>query len=288
MYLGNSDGNEPFIAGIIENNLIYGTIGYNIEIKQQNPRPTNISGMPTGENRSIIRNNVFSKGSNSSTADRARPNLLVGHFPVSGTGMNDLYEIYGNFFYQNPTGEPLFQGEGNVALYNNLFFNQTGPAVLIQPHYDVPKTIRIFQNTVVSTDTGIRVTGGSPSFQQKVIGNAVFSASPVQASDQSGNITDTYLNASNYLNNPFAPLGTMDLYPRNISLTGSGLETSSFNVFTDWDRDFNGMKRTGFTVRGAYWGQGQNPGWLPKLERKPPTGAGNVVAPRAPTNLNVL
>jgi hypothetical protein len=65
MYLGNSDGNAAFVAGTIENNLIMDTIGYNIEIKHQNPRPTNV-GLPTGNSRTIIRHNVFSKSGNSS------------------------------------------------------------------------------------------------------------------------------------------------------------------------------------------------------------------------------
>ena len=85
MYLGNSDGNEPFIAGLIEHNLVIDTIGYNIEIKHQNPRPR-VSGIPTGRSKTIIRHNVFSKSANSSTGRRARPNLLVGHFPRSGPG----------------------------------------------------------------------------------------------------------------------------------------------------------------------------------------------------------
>lgn len=285
MYLGNSDGNEPFIAGTIENNLIYDTIGYNIEIKQQNPRPTNIPGMPTGDNTTIIRNNVFSKANNASTGDRARPNLLVGHWPFSGSGMNDVYEIYGNFFYQNPAGEPLFQGEGNIALYNNLFFNSVGEGIWIQPHYDVPRTIRVFYNTVVTRNTGIKVTGGSASYQQKVIGNAVFSATPIQASDKSDNITDSYQNASTYLTNPFGDLGEKDFFPKVGKLKGGPINTSSFNIYHDWNRDFNFNLHDGI-FRGAYAGEGQNPGWLPKLERKPPFSS-DFTPPAPPTNLRV-
>ena len=75
----------------------------------------------------------------------ARPSLLVGHFPLTGAGRNDVYEIYGNFFWQNPT-EALFQGEGNIALYDNVFVNDFGDAVNIQPQLDVPWMIRIFDN----------------------------------------------------------------------------------------------------------------------------------------------
>ncbi len=46
LYLGNSDGTQPFVAGLIENNLITETIGYNMEIKDQIFIPP-IPGMPT-------------------------------------------------------------------------------------------------------------------------------------------------------------------------------------------------------------------------------------------------
>ncbi|MCB0013279.1 MAG: right-handed parallel beta-helix repeat-containing protein, partial [Anaerolineales bacterium] len=145
LYLGDSNGDAPFVNGLIEGNLIVDTIGYNMQVKHQNPRP-NLPGMPT-TGRTIIRHNVFSKANNASTGGDARPNLLVGHWPLSGNGQNDVYEIYGNFFYQNPTPEALFQGEGNVALYNNLFVATTGDAIAIQAHNDVPREVRVFLNT---------------------------------------------------------------------------------------------------------------------------------------------
>ena len=45
MYLGDSDGSAPFVAGIIEHNLIVDSIGYNLLIKHQCKRP-GIRGMP--------------------------------------------------------------------------------------------------------------------------------------------------------------------------------------------------------------------------------------------------
>jgi hypothetical protein len=270
LYLGNSDGSAPFVNGLIEGNLVVDTIGYNLQIKHQNERPAGI-GLPAS-GKTIIRHNVFSKANNASTGGNARPNLLVGHWPLSGAGADDVYEIYGNFFYQNPSGEPLFQGEGNVALYDNLFVNNNGDAVWIQPHNDLPKQIRVFNNTVVASGTGIRVSGGDPGFQQKVIGNAVFAATPISASDQQDNVTDTQANASNYLVNPGgSPTGSpsqLDLYPRPGTLSGTLLDSSSYQTFDDWDRDFNGDQHDG-TFRGAYAGQGTNPGWLPQLARKP-------------------
>jgi len=271
MYLGNSDGSCPFIAGTIENNLIYDTIGYNIEIKHQNPRPA-LAGMPSGRTSTIIRGNVFSKSAaTSSTGTLARPNLLVGHMPLRGSGTTDLYEIYGNFFYQNPT-EALFQAEGNVAFHDNVLVNDVGGAIHIQPHNDVPKLIRIFSNTVIARDDGISVTGGSSAYTQVVEGNAVFARAPIAVSGLSAsataNVTDNYAAASNYLNAPTAALGMFDAYPKTRALRATALDATGLSRFTDWNLDFNGMVRD-WTVRGAYAGEGTNPGWLPSLTIKP-------------------
>ncbi len=268
MYLGDSTGDAPFVNGLIEGNLVVDTIGYNVQIKHQNPRP-NLPGMPTS-GVTIIRHNVFSKAYNGAMGGNARPNLLVGHWPLSGAGANDVYLIYGNFFYQNPTGEALFQGEGNVALYDNLFINPSGSAAWIQAQNDLPRSINVFNNTVLATGDGLRVTGVNTAYSQRVIGNAVFAATPLNLSPSvvnAGNVTGAYASASTYLTNPFAAPGTLDLYPKPGQLTGSPLDTSAFQSFTDWDRDFNSALHDG-TFRGAYAGSGANPGWLPKLERK--------------------
>ena len=94
MYLGQSNGTAPFVAGLIERNLVVDSIGYNIQIKHQQPRPR-IEGMPEGGSVTIVRHNVFTKSATSATGENARPNLLVGHFPLSGAGADDLYAIYG-------------------------------------------------------------------------------------------------------------------------------------------------------------------------------------------------
>ena len=284
MYLGNSDGNEPFIAGLIEHNLVIDTIGYNIEIKHQNPRPR-VSGIPTGRSKTIIRHNVFSKSGNSSTGSRARPNLLVGHFPRSGPGQNDLYEIYGNFFYQNPSGERLFQGEGNIALHHNLFINTTGDAVSIQPHNNIPRMVRVFQNTVVAKRRAISMTGGSAQFRQWAFGNIVFSDLPLRAKDQSDNMIGKYGDASTTLVNPFGKLGELDLYPQaNLKEQLKKANVSLGESFTDAQLDFNGSRMDPSLV-GAYAGWGANPGWLPNLERKPPVP--KALSPGSPTGLTV-
>ena len=90
MYLGNSDGTQPFVNGVIENNFIQNTIGYNIEVKHQiNGQRDLAEGVKAGTHlggKTIIRNNVFSKAKNSSTGESARPNVLVGGFPTDGNG----------------------------------------------------------------------------------------------------------------------------------------------------------------------------------------------------------
>ena len=280
IYLGNSDGAEPFVAGLIEQNLIVDSIGYAMEIKHQIARPTNI-GMPITNNKTIIRHNVFSKSNNSSSGGLARPNLLVGHFPTSGNGSNDLYEIYGNFFYQNPS-EALFQGEGNIALYDNVFFNSFGDAVNIEPQHDVPRSVTVFQNTVVAAGNGLRVAGASASFTQKIVGNVSFAGVPVSGPNQSANIIGTYANAVNSVNNPGAAIGTLDLFPKTGQLAGAAIDMTAFSGYTDSGSDFNGTVRTG-TIRGAYEGQGTNSGWKLALTIKPLAAAPAPVPAPAPT-----
>jgi hypothetical protein len=281
MYLGNSDGSAAFVAGTIENNLIIDTLGYNIEIKHQNPRPTNV-GMPTGNSRTIIRHNVFSKSGNSSGGDLARPNLLVGHFPLSGAGVNDRYEIYGNFFYRNPV-EALFQGEGNLILHDNVFVNDIGDAIHVMPHNDVPREVQIFNNTIVARDDGLRVSGLASGYTQRLVGNVVYSGNSVTGPNQSNNVIGAYAAATNTLNAPTAALGTLDLFPKSGQLTGSPIDMTTFAEFVDSSKDFDGRARTG-VHRGAYEGDGTNTGWKLSLTIKPVAGLGGKT-PNPPTNL---
>jgi hypothetical protein len=258
MYFGNSTGDAPFVAGIIEHNVIAYTIGYNIEIKQQNPRPSDV-GLPTGDSRTIIRHNVFTKAKNASTGGNARPNLLVGHFPLSGAGRNDRYEIYGNFFYENPT-EALFQGEGNIVLHDNVLVNHFGSAINVQPHNDAPRTVFIYHNTVVASDDGIQVTGGAPGTTQRIVGNAVYARVPIAGPNTSNNSTGSYSVAAATFVAPMAPLGTLSLLPKSGALTGTPMNLAPFGDFVDGAKDFNGRARTG-VHRGAYEGDSFKTGW---------------------------
>ena len=269
IYLGNSDGSAPFVAGLIERNRIVDPLGYALQIKHQRPRPDS-PDMPSGRGVTIIRHNVFAKP-NAGSAEAARPNVLVGHFPLEGPGADDHYAIYGNLFYEN-RHEALFQGEGNVALYSNLFVNSHGDAIHIQPHNDVPRRIDIAYNTVLAAGTGISVRnkeGATPTQRQRVAANAVFAATPIVAADQAGNFTAPLAEAAGRLNRPFAPPGTMDLFPKRplrATILGgaAAADAAEFGFLPDWDRDFNGKpRRAGST--GAYSGSGKNPGRLPSL-----------------------
>ncbi len=266
MYLGDSDGSAPFIAGVIENNLVTDTRGYNIEIKHQVRRPVGLPDLGPGPFDTIIRYNVFSKEHNGSVENMARPNVLVGHFPKHGPGAEDRYLIYGNFFYQNPT-ERLFQGEGTVALYDNLFINDVGDAISIQPHKWIPRRIQIFHNTVLARDAGILVTGAPATEVQEVIGNAVFAAQPLRGGDHRGNFVAARSAAKRSLVNPTSR-DALDLHPVDDSLKGMPEANQLMEMFQDGSCDFDGRLRDG-SFRGAYAGRGTSARWRPELTRQP-------------------
>jgi hypothetical protein len=283
MYFGGSSGEFEFASSLIEYNLVYGTLGYNAEFKHQLSRNTSI-GVPATAT-TIIRHNTFVKETGSLSGADARPNLLVGHWPLSGAGSSDIYQIYGNLFYQNPY-ESLFQGEGNVAFHDNLLVNRASGGVRIQPQNDVPRRIELFNNTVVVGGgyTGVVITGADPAYPQRVIGNAVFASTPLTGGQQSNNVTGTYTAASTYLNNPMAALGSgLDLYPKTGQLQGTAIDESVFSGLLDWDRDFNQRSRIA-TYRGAYSGDGVNPGWTPALAIKPEPSTGNVLQNGVPVS----
>lgn len=274
MYFGNSDGEDEFVHSLIEYNVVLETVGYNLQIKHQNGRATELGAPASG--RTVVRHNVLSKAANSSSGSAARPNLLVGHWPLSGPGAADDYLIYGNFLYQNETVvEPLVQAEGNVILYDNLLVNDFGSAVLVQPHHDVPRRVRVFQNTVVAAGAGVAVSGAHPGFEQRLVGNAVFAGAPLSGGTQIDNVVDGHLEAGDYLTNPdggvAGEVDRLDLYPLPGTLSGTAIDLSGLDGYADWDRDFNGARRPG-VFRGAYAGEGMNPGWLPALEPKPEVG----------------
>ncbi len=282
LYLGNSDGTDPFIGGLIENNLIQNTIGYDMEIKYQVPRPT-VIGMPTGPSTTIIRNNVFIKN-DQPNPDGDRPNVLVGGFPASGPGSNDMYEIYGNFFYHNPR-ESLLQADGQVSIHDNVFVDgQYGAVGLFET--DAPLNIAyVYNNTIYSTQAGIYF-GSAATIADGVTGNLIFAATPIFGSsliaNLSNNIVDSFANAPLYVNAPSLTLGSMNFYPLTGQAQGPALNLSPFAAETDYGIDFNGTPKNALlgaiVFRGAYAGQGVNPGWQLQDAIKPLAAAGSLTA----------
>ena len=187
MYFGDSDGSDPFVGGIIEGNRVSRTLGYSLQIKHQKTRPPEHAG----HHDTVIRHNVFSK-QDALPGPQARPNVLLGHFPLAGAGSEDRYLVYGNLFLHNPS-EALLQAEGRVAVYDNVFINGSGDAIHIQPHNDVPREMVIFSNTVLASGTGIQVrrAEGSPH-QQRVLANVVAAGTPLKGGEMAHNHTQAY------------------------------------------------------------------------------------------------
>lgn len=184
MYFGDSDGSDPFVGGLVEANRISYTLGYNLQIKHQKTRPAEYADRYD----TVIRYNVFSK-QDALPGPQARPNVLLGHFPLSGSGSEDRYLVYGNLFLHNPS-EALLQAEGRVAVYDNVFMNGSGDALRVQPHNDVPRDMAIFSNTVLASGKGIQVrrADGMP-YHQRVMANVVAAAVPLLGGETAHNAT---------------------------------------------------------------------------------------------------
>jgi hypothetical protein len=284
LYLGDSDGTQPFVNGVIEHNLIKDTIGYNLQIKDQNSIP-DIPGMPGGPTSTIIRHNVFIKNDQPSP-DGDRPNVLVSGFPATGRGSQNMYEIYGNYFLHNRR-EALFQGSGRVSLHDNVFVDgaDTYPAVVLRQQNNPLKIALVYNNTIYTSGKGIYF-GTRAQTYDAVVGNLVFSSVPIsgQIIQQSDNIVAPVAKAASYVNSP-AFAGAMDFYPLAGQCQGGPLDLSSFDTDTDFSLDFNGMSKVGAkgatVYRGAYAGEGSSPGWALSAGVKAP-------APPAPKRGSTL
>lgn len=212
MYLGDSDGSDPFVAGVIEDNHISDTLGYNLQIKHQRSRPADMPEAGTRHD-TLIRRNVFSKTANLA-GTLPRPNLLLGHMPVSGAGAQDRYLVYQNVFDRNPA-EALMQAEGNLLVFGNFFTNPHGDAIRIQPHNDVPRTVYLFNNTVLAGKAGITILNREPPrWTQSVFANAVFAGTPISGGLAVGNLSAPLDEAPRYLRNPFGAWAELDPSPR--------------------------------------------------------------------------
>jgi hypothetical protein len=268
LYLGNSNGEAPFIRGLIEHNLVHDPIGYCMEIKYQKPRP-DLPGMPVTASRTIIRHNVFLKNDRPSP-DGDRPNVLVGGFPDRGPGAEDTYEIYGNYFHQNPR-ESLLQASGRVTIHDNVF--TAGHTAISLRDHDLPlKQAHVYHNTIVSAARGIRIA--SPAAEgHAVVGNVVFADQPLALHPSitrvSDNLTGPPGAAREHLMNPDPLPGPLDLHPKPGRCLGPPLDLSAFAADTDPMLDFDSVDKGERRFRGAYATAGPGRGWKPGQEVKP-------------------
>ena len=252
MYLGNSNGEEAFVNGLIEYNLIMNTTGYNLQIKRQNDRTRTTPGMPQ-RGRTIIRYNTFVKEEDV-PGNSARPNLLVGAFPPTTAGKDDMYEIYGNFFWQNQT-EKLFQGTGNLAFHHNILINKypDGGGIQIQEHHGrKPQRIYIFQNTIWTKGRSIFFYRPDPAYKQIVNGNAVFSDRGIKnAPIKMDNIEHGYDQVGDYLVSPSQDITSCVMTPKEDKLYGYRINHALYDGLEDAAYGFGGRKET-WRRRGAY------------------------------------
>jgi hypothetical protein len=272
--LGSSDGTDPFVAGLIENNLIKNTIGYNLRIAYQTKFPS-IDGLPAGPTSTIIRNNVFIKDDQRSPGGN-RPNVLLGAFPGDGSGSLNMYEVYGNYFLHNHR-EALLEATGRVTLHDNVFVDgpHESPAIVLQKKDDDLKVAYVYNNTVYTWERGI-FFGSKALAGDAVAGNLIFASNPISGpiTHVSDNVVDTVENASKYVRLPSFEPGSMDFSPLPGKCQGAAIDLSPFYKDADYARDFNGRpKITGkgaVVFRGAYAGDGANPGWRLNADLKPP------------------
>lgn len=261
LYLGNSNGADPFIGGVIENNLVEDPIGYCMEIKFQKSRPE-IADMPATASRTIIRHNVFIKNDAPGT-DGDRPNVLVGGFPASGPGADDLYEIYGNFFWNNPR-ESLLQASGRVTIHDNVFAG--GRTAIALRDHDLPlRLAHVYHNTICAAERGIVIAAAAPQ-GCVVTGNGIFANTPLSLhksiTNVAENVTGPVEAAVDHLHQPLLIVGEMDMHPKQGRCVGTALDLAPFASETAFDVDFNGVAKTNQRHRGAYAAPG---GW--KLQR---------------------
>ncbi|MES2597764.1 MAG: hypothetical protein V4662_20630 [Verrucomicrobiota bacterium] len=259
LYLGNSNGADPFIGGLIANNLVVNPVGYCMEIKYQKPRPVQ-EGMPQIASRTIIRDNVFIKGDGPSP-DGNRANVLVGGFPNEGPGSQDVYEIYGNFFWHNPR-ESLLQVSGRVTIHDNVFGDcaDAGFAAIMVRDHDLPvKRVHIYNNTLFAAARGVRFASAA-SEGHAVLGNVIFADEPLSlhasVTQVSENITAPVKAAAEHVKRPVMVLGELDLHPLPGRCEGVPLNLKPFERDTYFTLDFDGRDK-GMRHRGAYAGPGE-------------------------------
>lgn len=242
MYLGHSSGNAPFWDGLIAGNRIINPIGYGVQIKHQLVRPA-FDEAPAQTARTVLRGNVIVKGNGASTGERARPNLLLGHFPLAGAGSEDLYLVHGNLLYDNPT-EALMQAEGRLRVYNNLLVNPHGDALRLLAHHDRPRDVAAFHNSIVAAGIGIELAAPQVGDVHTVHRNLVYSEQNPGVLDRRSNRVAPFSHASLELVQPLSELGELDLAPRGALASPTEPLPVDLQALPDAAVDYLGRRRS--------------------------------------------
>ena len=192
----------------------------------------------------VIRRNLIVKSRVAAAPELARPSLLVGHFPLDGPGSHDRYLVYGNLLVDNPS-EGLFQGEGNIALFNNLMFNPRGEGARIRPHNHKPREVAVFNNTIVAAALGIEFSGGEPGYERLLEHNLVFGNPPIRSEVAGENFTGDYDRARAAFVRLDADPARLDLTPRTPLPVPRSAIGGEWLALPGADRDRLGRPRKG-------------------------------------------
>src|SRR5262249_22988078 len=167
--------------------------------------------------------------------------------------------------------ESLLQASGRVTIHDNIFVDTAQNAMNLRDH-DLPLRLAyVYNNTVYQAATGINFGNAAPD-GDAVAGNLVFAATPINGpiADERDDLIGPVANAVGMVNAPGTTFGQMDFYPLPGKCQGSSIDMTKFKADTAYDVDFNGTSKAAFTFRGAYAGEGKNPGWPLGPENKPP------------------
>jgi hypothetical protein len=168
-------------------------------------------------------------------------------------------------------------------VHDNVFVDVAGTAIVLRNHDLSLKLAHVYNNTIYAAGEGIYF-GSAASQGAAVVGNLGFSPLPIggSAPPSQGNLVDLPGNAGSYVKAASATPGVMDFYPLPGKCQGPALDLSTFSGQTDFARDFNGTSKGAFTFRGAYAGEGTNPGWGLAAALKEGGSLGRPRPPSAP------
>src|SRR5262249_7053357 len=167
--------------------------------------------------------------------------------------------------------ESLLQASGRVTIHDNIFVDTAQNAMNLRDH-DLPLRLAyVYNNTVYQAATGINFGNAAPD-GDAVAGNLVFAATPIKGpiADERDDLIGPVANAVGMVNAPSTTFGQMDFYPLPGKCQGSSIDMAKFKADTAYTEDFNGTSKGAFTFRGAYAGEGKNPGWQLQPDNKPP------------------